>query len=221
MKLSIQPEALTNYVKTQMQNLFPDANVDRDTLAPLVDEALERTEACFQKINLPNYTADGEVMFNHLHSDQYATFLYFLGNSAFRHGVGPDLPAKAYLLNKALHGVEIFYEVTLPENFLLVHPVGSVLGRATYGNYFTAYQGCTIGSNVTGEYPVFGEGVSMFAGSRAIGQCRIGANTMISTGTTVLNTDVPENSLAILKDGAMSIKANRRNVIDYVFRRIF
>ena len=215
----LNPDELTEYVRRQMNAFFPDDEVISATvLAPFVGQALERIESCFEGIAWPRYMADGEVSFSPQNSDQYATFLYFLGNSAFRQGVGPDLPTKAYLLNKALHGVEIFYEVALPEKFLLVHPIGTVLGRATYGNYFTAYQGCAIGSNLTGEYPIFGEGVAMFAGSRTIGQCRIGGNTMISTGTTVLNIDVPENSVAVTENGTLAIKPNRRDVIDYAFR---
>ena len=38
---------------------------------------------------------------------------------------------KLFLLNKALHGCDIYYEVALPSVFLLVHPLGTVLGRAS------------------------------------------------------------------------------------------
>ena len=45
-----------------------------------------------------------------------------------------DLASKAYCLNKALHAIDVFYEVELPEIFFLEHPLGTVLGRAKYSN---------------------------------------------------------------------------------------
>ena len=56
------------------------------------------------------------------------------------------------------------HEVELPDIFLFSHPLGTILGRARYANYFLVYQHCTIGSNLDGIYPTFGEGVAMFGG---------------------------------------------------------
>jgi len=215
MKTSLETTTLVGYVSKQMAGFFPDGNIPPAVLLPLVETALARLEACLSGVKWPGYEVDGRYFFNHRHSDQYATFLYFLANSAKDRA--PDVAEKAYLLNKALHGLEAYYEIQLPEQFLLVHPVGTILGRATYNNGFTVYQNCSVGSNLTGEYPVIEENVALFSGSRVIGDCRIGANTMIATGTTVLNTDVPATSIAVMDAGQLTFKKSRRNVKNFAF----
>jgi serine O-acetyltransferase len=84
--------------------------------------------------------------------------------------------------------------VQLPPVFLFIHIVGSVIGKADYGNYFVALQGCTVGA-VRGEYPVIGEGFIMSAGCSVIGRCRIGDGVMLGPSTTLFETDVPPHTL--------------------------
>ena len=43
-----------------------------------------------------------------------------------------NLAAKVYALNKALHAIDVFYEVELPDLFCLQHPLGTMPGRARY-----------------------------------------------------------------------------------------
>jgi serine O-acetyltransferase len=217
-KLSMASDELALYCLRQINTFFPDRDVRPHELKPVVDDALERLEACFEEIEWSHYTESGEVAFNHLHTDQYATFLYLVSNSAFRIGVAPDIFSKFYALNKALNCIDIHYEVELPEKILLVHPVGVVLGRANYGNYFTVYQNVTVGSNVSGGSPTIGEGVALFGGSRVVGNSSIGNNCMVSAGTSLINTDVPDNSVALLKDGVLVNKPTKRNVIEHAFR---
>lgn len=66
-----------------------------------------------------------------------------------------------------MHSVDWYYEIELPDHFMVEHPVGSVLGRATYGDYMYIYQGVTIGGNISLNegnvaYPVLGENVTFF-----------------------------------------------------------
>lgn len=215
MKPLITNDDLVSYVQTQMETFFPDGKIQTSTLSRLVSRALERVTACFQGVKWPGYEVDGVYCFNHRHSDQYASFLYFLANSAKE--IDRDIAERAYLLNKALHGLEAYFEICLPDQFLFVHPIGSVLGRATYGNGFIVYQNCSVGSNLTGEYPVIGDNVAMFSGSRLIGNCAVGQNVMIAAGTTVLNKDVPTNNVAAIVDGLLAYKKTRRDVKNYAF----
>ena len=55
-------------------------------------------------------------------------------------------------LNKITH-LDLFYTVRMPEVFLLVHPVGSVIGRILQ-KFLAVYQNCTV---VKRKLPVFGE----------------------------------------------------------------
>lgn len=54
------------------------------------------------------------------------------------------------------------YEVELPAFFMLDHPIGSVIGRAQYGEGFSFGQNCTLGNN-RGIYPILSENVRMCA----------------------------------------------------------
>ncbi len=54
--------------------------------------------------------------------------------------------------------------------FAVQHPVGTVLGRASYSDYFICYHNCTVGANLDNDYPSFGRGIVMYGGSRVIGK---------------------------------------------------
>ena len=186
MRLSLSRTDLTHYVRKQFENLFPDGT-DLGDLQRLVDLALGRIEHCFSRVRLKGFFANGEARFSHWHSDQYAIFLYYLANSAFRERPGHPIADKAYALNKALHALDAFYEVELPDVFAVQHPVGTVLGRASYSDYFMCYHNCTVGANLDNDYPAFGHGVVMYGGSRVIGKTVIGANSFVSTGAIVID----------------------------------
>ena len=185
MQSSLSRAELANYVGRQFDALFPDGGKTGD-LAKLVGQALERVEHCFSKIGVKGYADRNGARFHHRHTDQYAAFLYYLSNSAFDAGSQP-VAEKAYALNKALHAIDAFYEVRLPAIMLFVHPVGTVLGRAKYSDYFCCYQNCTTGANLEDVYPVLGRGVVMYGGSRVIGKTELGDNTFVSTGTIAID----------------------------------
>ena len=118
-------------------------------------------------------------------------FLYYLSNSIWKDTQDDILPSKLFYLNKIMHGLDLFYSVSMPDIFLLVHPVGSVLGNASYSNYFICYQNCTVGSDI--DYPLFDEGVVLYAHASVIGKCNIGKNVRLGAYSFVINTDIPDN----------------------------
>ncbi len=93
------------------------------------------------------------------------------------------------------HGCELYPAVNLPEHLLLVHPLGTVLGRATYADYFCAYQNVGVGSDLDGNRPVFKGPCVMFPGSKVLGKTVIGANCFILANTVVERVTVPDNSI--------------------------
>jgi len=133
---------LAVYVGRQLDSMFPVAEVPASELRVYVDAALERLEVCFSALHLKYFQEEGASRFDPLHTDQYAMFLWYLGNAVWRLRGDERLAARVYALNKALHAVDIFHEVELPDIWCLQHPVGAVLGRASYGDYFCFYQGC-------------------------------------------------------------------------------
>ena len=156
--------------------------------------ALERAEYCFKHCNNKYYrNEDDEVVFSHDHSAQYCAFLYFLSRVAFEHG-DASVATAAYLLNKMLNSVDIFYEVELPTIFAVEHPVGTVLGRAHYGNRLHVSQNTTVGNN-HGIYPIIGENVVIHFGSSIIGSAVVGDNVEVAANTYIKDEEIPLNCI--------------------------
>lgn len=209
---------LTQYILGQLQNLIPDGSQPSfDQLHPHVNSALKRAEHCFSCINNKYFFDGKDVHFNHLHTDQYAMFLYLLSNSVWQESQDEVLASKIYVLNKALHSVDIFYQVEMPDIFLLVHPVGTVLGRATYKDYFVAYQRVTIGGNTNLEYPNLGEGLAVYGGSAIIGDCTISDNVLVAVGTTLVDKDIQGSMVVFEKDGSLAHKLTSKSVKERYF----
>lgn len=194
---SLDARGLAAYAAAQVNGLFPDGDpVAADALMDAVRSALPRLEHCFVHVD-NKYFFDGETaVFNHLHGDQYAMWLYLLANELHRQGGPVSTCSKLFLLNKALHGLDAFYEVELPSVFLLVHPLGTVLGRGRYSDFFVAYQRCGVGSNHD-VYPTFGRHVTLRPGSAVLGTCAIGNHCQIATESLVLDRDLPDHTLYI------------------------
>ncbi len=193
MQLSLSRKDLARYVERQFNGFYPDGG-DLSDLQQFVDTALDRVEFCFSRVRLKGFFANGRARFSHLHCDQYAIFLYYLANSAFRQSPGHPIADKAYALNKALHALDAFYEVTLPDVFAVQHPVGTVLGRGSYSDHFICYHNCTVGANLDNDYPSFGRGIVMYGGSRVIGNTSVGDNTFVSTGAILIDGGVLEKN---------------------------
>ncbi|MDY6923977.1 MAG: serine acetyltransferase [Pseudomonadota bacterium] len=191
--MSLGPAALAAYVARQLSAFFPDSEVTADDLQPAMPVALERLEHCFAHIDNKYFFDGGRAVFSHLHGDQYAMWLYLLANELHRQRAPVDLCSKLFLLNKALHGCDIFHEVELPAIFLLVHPVGTVLGRARYSDYFVSYQRVSVGSNHD-VYPVFGEHVTLRPGAAVLGRCTVGRHCQLATESLLIDRDLPDHS---------------------------
>lgn len=177
--------------------MFPDdETVEMADLAPYVTGALERLEHCFSHIDNKYFFNGRGAVFDHLHGDQYAMWLYLLSNELFKNGGLVSVCKKLFLLNKALHGCDIFYEVALPSVFLLVHPLGTVLGRGIYSDFLIVYQRVGIGSNHD-VYPILGRHLTLHPGSAVLGRAVIGDHCCIASESLVLDRDLPPNSLYI------------------------
>jgi len=188
---------LSVYVKQQLTTFYPDMQVSQMSLIDLyINEAMRRAEFCFRNIDNKYYKkSNGKALIDHTNGDQYAAFLYYLSNSIWSLSGDEILPKRIFLLNKLLHGVDIYYEVALPDIFQLVHPLGTVLGRAQYCDYLVVYQGCTIGSVVGGGYPRIGNGCIMYSNSSILGDCKIGENVIIGANSYVINKTVDDNKV--------------------------
>jgi serine O-acetyltransferase len=206
MRASLDARGLARLAAGQCNGHFPDGDtVSEEALMLVAPAALERLEHSFSHV-ANKYFFDGQAaVFDHLHGDQYAMWLYLLANELFRRSGPRGACAKLFLLNKALHGCDIFYEVELPSVFLLVHPLATVLGRGSYSDYFVAYQRCGVGSNKD-IYPRFGEHVTLRPGSSVLGDCTIGSHCQIAAESLVIDRNLADHSLYIGNPKAAVVK---------------
>jgi len=215
---SIDKYLLCEYVSKQLNVFFPDNRiVISEDIAKYFDDTIYRLEYCFKNIHRPYYN-QSVLIFNHLHGDHYAMFLYLLSNTVWKADQNEQLASKIFLLNKALHGIDAFYSVELPEIFLFIHPVGTILGKAQYKNYFAVYQNCTVGASEDNSYPFFSEEILMYSKSSVIGDCNIGRNVVFAANTSLINTNIKDNKLVLDSYPNNKVIENNKNVIDRIFK---
>lgn len=210
----ISRDQLTEYLVKQLSNFFPDSHTDaRVVLERSLDEALARVNVCINAVKL--WRPDE---FDYLHSSQYATFLYFLSNTIWRNENNERVCTKLFYLNKALNGIDCFYEVEMPDIFFIGHSVGIVLAKARYSNYFVVYQNSTVGKN-HGVAPVLEEGVIMYPNSAIIGSARIRKDTIVAQGVSVINRDTVGSSMVFQGEaGKLIHKPMKHNILADFFR---
>ncbi len=214
MQLQISRTQILDNLYRQIDSFFSCTEEERSVLSVYLDKTLKRLEKCFQGVDNKYFKADsGEVLFNPFHSVQYMTFLYTLANELYCNGVSSILCDKLYYLNKTMNGLDMFYAIELPEVWSAEHPVGSVLGRAKYGEGFIFYQGCTVGGNRGKDsvlhYPIIGNNFRMYANSSLIGKCNVGDNVILGAGALVKDTDIPSNSIVFGQSPNLIIKENK------------
>lgn len=174
MKQSLSAEALATFTQKQLDFYIPDGYmINQSIWHSSIQTALKRCDQCFQHILIPQYKSpDGESIFSHLHRDQYATFLYFLGNTIWTHYGQRQLCDKLLNLQSILHSFFLSYKCEMPTVFVLAHPVGSIIGNAKYSDGLYISQNVTINTHTdfTGNADLhIGKGVFFSANATVIG----------------------------------------------------
>lgn len=150
---------------------------------------------------------------NPYNSVMYCVFLYWLSKVVYIDG-NRELADKIYYLNKMFNSVDLYYAIDLPSTWSCEHPLGSVMGRAKYGEHFFFYQGCTVGGNKnkTGEiqYPEIGDNVIMYSNSKILGNSKIGNNCKNAANCYIINQDIPDNSIVFGQSPNLIIKARSK-----------
>jgi len=220
MNLSLSKYDLQQYVSKQLNYFFPDNNlIDLGKFDSVFDLTINRIEHCFQHMVYERYNKNGQTILNHLYSDQYLIFLWFLANTLWKEGADPKVASKLYYLNKSLHTFDCMYDTELPNIFFISHGIGTMLGKAKYEEYVSAMHGCTVGSQ-NGNYPKFGKRVTLTSHSSVIGNCLIGENVSISNNTSVFERDIPPNTLVYNdpETGKLILKESKAKYRRQVFR---
>ncbi len=146
-----------------------------------------------------------------LNGVMYTNYLYWLSRFCYEDGQ-EDLAAMVYGLNKMLHAVDLFYAIKLPDVWSCEHPLGTVMGRAEYGERFYFYQGCTVGGSDGGNdarpRPVIGDDVTMYSNSKVLGNSNVGNGVIIAANAYVINQSVPDNSIVFGQSPNLTIVKN-------------
>ncbi|MDG9857157.1 hypothetical protein N5C93_15790 [Pseudomonas nitroreducens] len=199
-------EKLEELILHQIKNLFLLDEKDSEKIIKSLPNAIKRTEACFERSQNKYYKLHGSTKFNIYHSGQYCIFLYFLAREIYLLNKNETTTSdKIYYLNKSLNCIDLFYEIEMPNVFHLDHPIGSVLGRATYGENFTFSQNCTVGNN-KGIFPKLGKNVTMHSGSKILGDSTIGDNVTISANCYIKDSSIPNDRVVFGESPNLSIK---------------
>lgn len=188
----------TYHILLRQLNLFWPTKTDAQLLVD-VEYAINRTKEGWNESTRLYYLNNG---FSVLNTAVYSVFLYYLGHEiGTRKEAGGDnieFADKLYYLNKMMNSVEWYWNIKLPKHFIVEHPIGSVLGKGVYGDYFSIYQGVTVGERLSRDkvdWPRIGHHVTMFANSSVIGNCNIGNWVIVSANTYILNQNVPDCSI--------------------------
>ena len=196
----------------QLNSLFFISKIEEAAIDGEFGRALARCQRSFSKTRNKYYSEASATKFDPLQGCQWSRFLYELARCIFVEEGVSSVCDKLYALNKAMSSVDLYYQVAMPDIFMFDHPFGSVMGRASYSDYFTFSQGCTVGNN-RGIYPRFGQSVFMFSNSKVIGDCEIGDNVIIGANAYMKDTDIPGGSLVFGQSPDLVIKENK---LDYV-----
>lgn len=150
MEIRSGKEELYNNLVRQVSLYWSD--IDYSIIRKCVPCALDKLKKILCNISKENkyiWQNSDTPTFTPMHSVQYAIFLYLLSNILYKNfrGRGTKEADSLYYLNKIMHSCDWYYAIDLPDIFYAEHPLGSVLGRAEYGNRFFFYQGCTVGGN--------------------------------------------------------------------------
>lgn len=219
MLTSLSVTDIAGYTSKQLNYFFPDNNaVDLNLYKDSVKQAHDRLEYCFKHVSLKHYFDGTQVSFNHLFSDHYVLYLWFLANTIWKNNGDISVCNKLYYLNKSLHGLDCNFNTAMPDIFLVFHGVGTMLGKAEYNDFFVVLHGCTVGSH-KGAYPIIGKGVSLTANSSVLGACNIGNRVSIGSGTTLFQQDVQEDyAVSIGKEqGILKLRPSNNNYAQQFF----
>ena len=185
---------LVGYVLQQLRTMFPGDDEHVEGIVPHIEAAMAETARVVRR--LTEWRARG---FNKLISWQYATLLYKIGRMCVENGVSVLATDRLFLLNKALHGLDLHPQIELPETFFLSHTNAAVFARATYSDYSVFHHGITVGRK-GGKRPTLEKYLVMYPSSMIIGECLVRENTVLAPGVRLIDTDTPGNCY-VFEDG--------------------
>ena len=104
----------------------------------------------------------------------------------------------------------------MPDIFLLVHPLGTVVGKAKFSDYLAIYQNVTIGSEKN-KYPKIGKYCVFYSKSSLLGNSVLGNNVIMSANSMAIDMKIGDNKIACGQYPNVLIKNNKTHNLRRVF----
>lgn len=214
---SWRKEEIQTFIFRQINSFYGLNESDTHFISKHLDQSVDRTLYCFSKNKNRNFK-DNDI--DQFHTGQMMIFLYYLSNTIFREERKNDTGledearracGKVYCLNKLTSQCDIYYEFTMPDYFIVYHPLGSVISRSVIGNGFMLMQGSTVGEN-NGIHPQLGKNVLMFSNSKVLGNCHVGNNVLISANSYIKDMDIPDYSIVYGQYPNVKVVSNKSRV---------
>lgn len=211
MKIKGGAEALLKMLVRQLKNLttFEDSKQDVYELENAICNAISKLEHSLMASNIRQTKDKQGTVFSPYHAGQYAQFLYWVARSLYIRNPDSQICDMVSALNGYLHSLFLNHRVNMPSIFYLDHPYGTIIGRATIGEFFFAIQGVTVGAGTIARdqvFPQIGNHVTMLADSSVMGNVRIGNRVIISAGSRIVNQDIPDNCIVFGQSPELTIK---------------
>jgi serine O-acetyltransferase len=209
---------LAEYTRRQLENLFPDGTDRKKEIALLRSAYPIVRIKMLRLINEIRYWRND--FFDPMHSTQYTIYLYLVAREIVKAGLDTDTPTRLFYLNKVLNGIDLYYEIEMPEIFFLGHTSGIVFAKAVYNNHLIIYQNSTIGRSGKNT-PRIGPRVCIFPNTLVIGKSEVGSDTIVSAGVSLINTSVPSFSV-VRPNGVVEARSTYSgyNPFEDVFRSV-
>ena len=179
---------------------FATVGIEFSEIEQYLRASLEISEKRFE-LNKSKYFTSGDsrnAQFTATHYSSHALLLYQLSRECFLRG-RRDLAEKVYFLNISTTATDLFYEVDLPLRTGCDHPLGSVIGRASFSTNSSLFfrQNCNVGGNrdQSGKpiYPEVSGNLYMNPRSSIIGRCTIRGIVVLANGVYVKDYGLLEN----------------------------
>jgi serine O-acetyltransferase len=204
MPLRIEPsqQAFEDYLKAQLQIVGLEIGSVRGALAGVY----ARVERQFARIRNKYFTADGEPVLRVANNAQYTIFLYHLSRAAFAAGER-EKADRIYSLLRMASGIDLYYEVELPDLWFCDHPLGTVIGRGRFDKAASLVlsQNCNIGNNKQ-TYPVINGNLYMYPNSSLLGDARIEGNVVLGNGACAIDAGTLKDCMVFGRSPDLTIK---------------
>jgi Serine acetyltransferase len=156
------------------------------------------------KIKSSYYSNDSNGILRINFLDHYVILTYRLSHFLYKLNM-IELAEAVYYSTRLRGNIDLFYTTEIDSFFIPTHALGTIVdSHVKYGKLFRIYDNVHIGPySFLGKkpeewvHPIFGDYVTLLASSKVYGKCVIGNNVIVSSGTTIINEEIPDNCIVM------------------------